>query len=75
MTTTPEHEARAREALGRLLAAVRADCAEFRAAAAARRAAVLAGLRADMTAAGWTAESAPELDAEDERLIREERWS
>ena len=75
MTTTPEHEARAREALSRLLAAVRADYAEFRAAVAADRAALLADLRADMAAAGWTAESAPGLDAEDERLIREERWS
>lgn len=35
----------------------------------------LARLRAAMTAGGWTAEPAPVLDAEDERLAREERQS
>ena len=35
----------------------------------------LAALRASLIAAGVTAESPAQLDAEGERLAREERWS
>ena len=63
------------EACARLIAAVRADYADFAAAVRADSRALLADLRADCAAAGITASSPADLGPEDERLAREERWT